>query len=82
MKTTNLVLTRRPNEALLIEPGIRVTVISIDGDGKVQLAVEAPQNIKVLREEAMDNPNSPDNRRLRGLEPIRSVNHRSRKPRP
>ncbi len=45
-----LVLTRRVNETIVIEGGIRVTVVGVKGD-KVRLGVEAPDNMRVDREE-------------------------------
>jgi carbon storage regulator len=48
-----LVLTRRLNEAIVIEGGIRVTVVGVKGD-KVRLGVEAPESVRVDREEVHD----------------------------
>ncbi|HHU22238.1 MAG TPA: carbon storage regulator CsrA [Clostridiales bacterium] len=45
-----LVLTRKTNEGILVGDEIKVTVISIEGD-RVRLGIEAPQNIRVIREE-------------------------------
>ena len=45
-----LVLTRRLNETIVIEGGIRVTVVGVKGD-KVRLGVEAPEGIRVDRAE-------------------------------
>jgi len=45
-----LVLTRKQNEGILIGSDIVVTVINIDGD-KIRLGIEAPKNIRVIREE-------------------------------
>jgi carbon storage regulator len=47
-----LVLTRKQNEGILIGNDIVLTVISIDGD-KVRLGIEAPKNIRVIREELL-----------------------------
>jgi carbon storage regulator len=47
----NLVLTRRPGERIIIgDREIVLTVASVKGD-KVRIAIEAPANIKVHREE-------------------------------
>jgi carbon storage regulator len=48
-----LVLTRRVNETIVIEGGIRVTVVAIKGD-KVRLGIEAPESVRVDREEVHD----------------------------
>ena len=45
-----LVLTRREGETLLIGADVRVTVVRIK-DTQVQLGIEAPREIVVLREE-------------------------------
>jgi carbon storage regulator len=45
-----LVLTRRLNETIVIEGGIRVTVLAIKGD-KVRLGIEAPEDVRVDRAE-------------------------------
>ena len=45
-----LVLTRRPDETLVIGGGIRVTVVRVRGE-QVRLRVEAPPEVAVDREE-------------------------------
>jgi carbon storage regulator len=45
-----LVLTRRLNETIVIEGGIRVTVLAIKGE-KVRLGIEAPEDVRVDRAE-------------------------------
>ena len=45
-----LVLTRKQNEGILIGSDIVVTVFNIDKD-KVRLGIQAPKNIRVIREE-------------------------------
>lgn len=47
---TNLVLTRREGETLLIGDDIRVSVVRIHG-AQVQLAIRAPREVIILREE-------------------------------
>lgn len=48
-----LVLTRKVNEALLIEDGtIRVVVLSVQGD-QVKLGIEAPRDVSIMREEVV-----------------------------
>lgn len=48
-----LVLTRKKNESIEIEGGIRVTVVDIRGD-RVRIGVEAPGEISVHRQEVAD----------------------------
>jgi len=45
-----LVLTRKLNDSILINDNIRVTVVGIKG-GKVRIAIEAPSEVPVDREE-------------------------------
>ncbi len=48
-----LVLTRKQNESVLIGNEISVKIIGIDGD-KIKLGIEAPENMRVLREELIE----------------------------
>ena len=45
-----LVLSRKPNESILIGDSIRITVSSIRGS-HVRIGIEAPASVPVLREE-------------------------------
>lgn len=45
-----LVLSRKPNETIVIDGGIRITVAGIRGN-QVRLGIEAPLSVAVLREE-------------------------------
>jgi carbon storage regulator len=45
-----LVLSRKPNEAIVINDTVRVTVLGIKGD-RVRLGIEAPRGVSVDREE-------------------------------
>ena len=45
-----LVLTRRPNESIVIANNIKITVVSV-GPGRVKLGIEAPSNVRVDRQE-------------------------------
>ena len=49
-----LVLTRRPHEKIVL-PGLHVTlqVVSVKG-GVVRIGIEAPPDVRVLREELLD----------------------------
>lgn len=50
-----LVLTRKPNEKLLIgtDREIVVTIVEVRGD-KVRIGIEAPEEIPILRQEVAD----------------------------
>ena len=45
-----LVLSRKIDEAIVIDGGIKVTVVEIRGD-KIRLGIEAPREVAVWREE-------------------------------
>lgn len=45
-----LILRRKKNESLLIGENIRITIIECASDG-VRLAIDAPKQISILREE-------------------------------
>jgi carbon storage regulator len=45
-----LILNRRPGEAILLDGGIRVVVLSCDKRG-VRLGIEAPATVNIQREE-------------------------------
>ena len=47
-----LVLSRKVNEKVVIDGGIVVTVVKIEG-GQVRLGIEAPGHIKVFRQEIL-----------------------------
>jgi carbon storage regulator len=49
---TMLVLSRRLNETIVIGDNIRVTLVGIGGH-QVRLGIEAPGDIKVVREELL-----------------------------
>ena len=51
---TMLVLSRHVGQSIVIDGGIVVTVLSIQGD-RIRLGVEAPEAIKVLRSELQRN---------------------------
>ena len=45
-----LILSRKTGDAILVEGGIRIVVLGIDG-GAVRLGIEAPSSVGVVREE-------------------------------
>ncbi len=45
-----LVLTRRPGESVVIDGGIRITVVAVQGN-KVRLGIVAPDSVRVDRQE-------------------------------
>jgi carbon storage regulator len=45
-----LILSRKPNESLVIQDNIIITVLAIEGD-RVKLGITAPREVPVLRQE-------------------------------
>lgn len=50
-----LVLTRKSGEELIIDGCIRVKVIDSRG-GRIKLGIEAPRNVRVTRQELLEEP--------------------------
>lgn len=48
-----LVLSRRPGEALVIGDGVRVVILSVEGE-RVRVGIEAPREVPVVRAELVD----------------------------
>jgi len=48
-----LILTRRPEESIIISSDIKITVLGIDR-GYVKLGFEAPKDVEIMREELLD----------------------------
>lgn len=45
-----LILSRRPGDAVLIDGGIRLVIVGVEG-GTVRLGIEAPRGLGIVREE-------------------------------
>lgn len=45
-----LVLARKRNQSIYIEPDIRIVVVSIEGD-VVRLGIEAPKDVAIRRDD-------------------------------
>ncbi|MCU1380732.1 MAG: Carbon storage regulator [Acidimicrobiales bacterium] len=72
-----LVLTRRPNQSIVISGGIVVTVLEVRGD-QVRLGIKAPREVDVHRDEVwaeLQQANRaaalPDRSAVEGLERLR-----------
>lgn len=48
-----LVLTRRPDESIMIGDNVKITVLGFRGN-QIVIGIEAPKTVKVLREEIAD----------------------------
>ena len=51
-----LILTRKPNQAIMIGNNIRVVVVGLDSE-EVRLGIEAPQNVPIRRYEIFQEVN-------------------------
>lgn len=60
-----LVLSRKKNEAIVINDDITIVVVEVRGD-KVRLGIEAPQHVSVHRQEVYEAIQR-ENRRAAGL---------------
>lgn len=49
-----LVLSRKLNEKIIIDDQIEITVVGIE-NGKVQLGIDAPQEIEIMRKELLED---------------------------
>jgi len=52
-----LVLTRRPDESIIIDGDIKLKILSINGN-QVRLGFEAPDEVVILREELLADDKS------------------------
>ncbi len=48
-----LILTRRPDESIVLDGGIRITVLQSDS-GSVRIGIEAPPEVGIFREELLE----------------------------
>ena len=48
-----LVLARKLNESIVIDGGIRITVVDVRGN-QIRLGIEAPKEVGILREEVAE----------------------------
>lgn len=64
-----LILSRRVDQAVLLGEGVRVVVLSCDGE-TVKLGIEAPSHVSILREEIVQEV-ADENRRARAPEAAR-----------
>lgn len=69
-----LVLTRKPGEKIVIGDNITVTVVEVNGN-RVRLALDAPDDVHILRAELLHWQELPTNSgsRKREAQPARST---------
>lgn len=64
-----LILRRKKDESILIGDNIRITVIDCAGDG-VRLAIDAPKQISILREELSEAEQSNKNASMPNIDSV------------
>lgn len=50
-----LVLSRKVGESIYVGKDITVTVVRFSKDGRVRIGIEAPKNVRILRNEIAHN---------------------------
>ena len=48
-----LILTRRPNESIIIDDDIKIKILSVNGN-QVRIGFEAPEEVVIVREELLE----------------------------
>ena len=46
-----LVLSRNPDEAIVIGENIKITIVKVNSNGSVRIGIDAPKDVRVDREE-------------------------------
>ncbi len=54
-----LILTRKQNESIIIDDGIRITILD-NKHSQVKLGIEAPDDVGIWREEIYQSPDPED----------------------
>ena len=62
-----LVLSRRPNEAVLIDGAITIEVLKIRGN-RVTLGIKAPSDVRILRSETIESASNRSSMEFNGNE--------------
>ncbi|MGP3777332.1 carbon storage regulator CsrA [Halanaerobium saccharolyticum] len=69
-----LVLTRKLNEKIVIDGQIEVTVVGIE-NGKVQLGIEAPQEIEIMRKELLEDVKEENKKAVKNKKLLEELNN-------
>lgn len=71
-----LVLTRKPQQSIRIGNDITVNIVRVRGNA-VQIGIEAPQDVNILRSELVNKPKNPEVSRPSETEPTLTDTHHS-----
>ena len=69
-----LVLSRKLNEKIVIDDQIEITVVGIE-NGKVQLGIEAPKKIEILRKELLEEVKEENKEAVKNQKLINQLNN-------
>lgn len=53
-----LVLSRKTEESIVVDGNVTITILKVNG-GRVRIGVEAPENVRILRGELVENDKYP-----------------------
>lgn len=68
-----LVLSRKLNEKIIIDEEIEITVVGIE-NGKVQLGIEAPKEIEIMRKELLEDVKEENKKAVRNKKFLQKLN--------
>lgn len=54
-----LVLSRKPGEKIVIDNRIVLEILEVSGSGQVRLGILAPKDVKILRQELLEQAAEP-----------------------
>lgn len=69
-----LVLSRKLNEKIIIDEQIEITVVGIE-NGKVQLGIEAPKEIEIMRKELLEDVKEENQEAVKSKKSIKKLNN-------
>lgn len=69
-----LVLSRKLNEKIIIDDQIEITVVGIE-NGKVQLGIDAPKEIEIMRKELLEDVKEENQKAARNKKLLDQLNN-------
>ncbi|ADO76686.1 carbon storage regulator CsrA [Halanaerobium praevalens] len=69
-----LVLSRKLNEKIVIDDQIELTVVGIE-NGKVQLGIDAPRSIEILRKELIEDVKEENKKAVKNKKLLEELNN-------
>ena len=69
-----LVLSRKLNEKIIIDDQIEITVVGIE-NGKVQLGIEAPKEIEIMRKELLEDVKEENQKAVKNTKLLDQLNN-------